>query len=292
MSLLFKSDLMRKNLIAVCLLLLFFSGKSPLKSDVLFPLEWKQLDKGLDYIEINGPHVSKFSDSKVCVLKINPEYFEFSLVVATQYDSSLKTIKDWCDTMNLTGAINAGMYSLKDHISGVGFMQSFDHINNPVIKESFNALAVFNPKNESVPSFQIVDMVNQDWNSLKRNYNSCFQSIRMIDNIHQGIYWKKKPLLSCSMSVLATDKSGNVLFLFARSPYNANEFIKFMLSPALNIQTAMYLEGGPEASLYVKTDTCEILKFGSYVSYSNPNDDNQELRKMPNILGFKKKLKN
>jgi hypothetical protein len=289
MSLLFKSDLIWKNLIAFCLLLLFFSGKGPLKIYVSDTVEWKQLADGLDYAEINGPHVSKYSDSKVCILKINPDFFDFSLVVASQYDSSLKTIKEWCDTMHLTGAINAGMYSLKDHISGVGFMQCFDHINNPVIKGGFNALAVFNPKNKSVPAFQIVDMVNQDWNLIKKDYYSCFQSIRMIDNLHHGIYWKKKPVLSCSMSVLATDISGNVLYLFSRSPYNANEYIKFMLSPVLNIQTAMYLEGGPEASLYVKTDTAEILKFGSYVSYSCPNDNNQELRKMPNILGFKKK---
>jgi hypothetical protein len=135
-------------------------------------------------------------------------------------------------------------------------------------------------------------MVNQDWKTIKEDYYSCFQSIRMIDNLHQGIFWKKKPLLSCSMSVLAMDKSGNVLFLFSRSPYNANEYINFMLSSPLNIQTAMYLEGGPEASLYVKSDTTEIIKFGSYVSYSCPNDDNLELRKMPNILGIEKKIQN
>jgi hypothetical protein len=272
--------------------ILFFSGIHPIINIVSGSVEWKQLSHGLYYAEIDGPHVSKFSDSKVSILKIDPEVFDFTLVVATQYDSSQKTIKQWCDTMNLTAAINAGMYSLKDHMSGSGYMQTYDHINNPVYKESFNALAVFNPKSKSVAPFQIVDMKNQDWKSIKKDYYSCFQSIRMIDNQHRGIYWKKKPLLSCSMSVLATDRSGNVLFLFSRSPYNANEVIKFMLGPLLNIQTAMYLEGGPEASLYVKTDSAEIIKFGSYVSYACPNDDNQELRKMPNILGIKKKTKN
>jgi hypothetical protein len=289
---LFNAGIIRKGLIAFSVLLLFCSGKSSIKSDVVNPVEWKQLSEGLDYTEINGPHVSKYSDSKVCVLKINPDLFEFNLVVATEYDSIQRTIKEWCEMKSLTAAINAGMYSLKDHISGTGYLQSFDHINNPVFKEGFNALAVFNPKDKNLPPFQIIDMVNQDWKTLQKDYNSCFQSIRMIDNLGQGIYWKKKPLLSCSMSVLAMDRSGNVLFLFSRSPYNANEYTKFMLGSPLNIQTAMYLEGGPEASLYIKTDTSEIIKFGSYVSYSCPNDDNLELRKMPNILGIKKKMKN
>jgi hypothetical protein len=292
MTLFFEADVIRKNLIAVLLLLLFFPGRSPVKNDFSNPIIWNQLSKGLDYTEIYGPRISKFSDSKVNILKINPEYFDFALVASTQYDSSQKTIKQWCDTMNLTAAINAGMYSLKDHISGTGYMQTFDHVNNPVFKESFNALAVFNPKSKNVPAFQIVDMVNQDWKTIKNDYYSCFQSIRMIDNTGQGIFWKKKPLLYCSMSVLATDKSGNVLFIFSRSPYNVNEIIKFMQKSSLNVQTAMYLEGGPEASLYAKCDTIEIVKFGSYVSYSCPNDDNMELRRMPNILGVKKKIQN
>jgi hypothetical protein len=292
MSLLFIRKWILRPLITIGIGILFFSGVRPVISGLSDSVEWKQLSPGLDYTEIYGPHISKFSDSKVSVLKINPQYFDFSLVASTQFDSTQKTIKQWCDTMGLIAAINAGMYSLKDHISGTGYMQTYDHINNPVFKESFNALAVFNPKNNSVPAFQIVDMVNQDWKTIKEDYYSCFQSIRMIDNLHQGIFWKKKPLLSCSMSVLAMDKSGNVLFLFSRSPYNANEYINFMLSSPLNIQTAMYLEGGPEASLYVKSDTTEIIKFGSYVSYSCPNDDNLELRKMPNILGIEKKIQN
>ncbi len=275
--------------ITLLVLLVFFSGKSPLKNDDPPLIQWKTLLAGLDFTEISGPHVSKFADSKVSILKINPKYFDFNLVLAKEFDSNQRTLKKWCDTTNLIAGINAGMYSLKDHKSATGFMQNYKHINNPVLKDGFNAMAVFNRKTDSVPAFQIIDMVNQDWKSIVKHYNSCFQSIRLIDNNRQPIFWKKKPILKCSMTLLAMDKSGNVLFLFSRSPYNANEMINFMLKPSLNIQTAMYLEGGPEASLYVKTQETEMIKFGSYVSYSNPNDDNVEIRTMPNILGIRKK---
>jgi hypothetical protein len=282
----------RRILTAVFVLPLLLFGKGSVNNNSNAPVEWKPLENGLDYAEVNGPHVSKYSDSKVSILKINPAYFDFCLVAATEYDSTQKTIKEWCDMKGLTAAINAGMYSLKDHYSASGYMQNFNHINNPVIKKDFNAMAVFNPQNKALPAFQIVDMKNQDWSPIKKDYNCCFQSIRMIDNKQQGIYWKKKPVLKCSMTVLATDKSGNVIFLFARSPYNANEMIGFLLKSNLNIQTAMYLEGGPEACMYIKTNGNEILKFGSYVSYSCPNDDNVEVRTLPNILGIKKKILN
>ncbi|MEI6123176.1 MAG: phosphodiester glycosidase family protein [Bacteroidota bacterium] len=280
------------RLLAACfVLVLIFSEKIQSKNALPIAIEWKYLDNGLSVTEINGPYISKYSDSKVTVLKIDPNFFDIEMIVATETDSILRTIKEWCKIKELTGAVNAGMYSLKDHISSLGFMQNNSHVTNPNIKNNFNALAVFNPKDPTLSSFQIIDMVNQDWKPILQNYSSCFQSIRMIDDSGKAIYWSHKPILSCSMSVLAKDKSGNILFLFTRSPYNANEFIDFMLTSGLNIQTAMYLEGGPEASLYVQTDANEITKFGSYVSFSNPDDDNLELRKMPNILGFRKKIK-
>lgn len=283
-------NMLRKTILCFLVLIIFFSGKNP--GNHLNPgdIEWNQLEEGLFYTEITGPHISKFSDSKVSILKIDPDFFTFELVASSESDSTLRTIRDWCELKNLTGGINAGMYSLKDHLSGVGLMQNFEHINNPVVKENFNALVVFNPKNPSLPSLQILDMVNQDWKSIVHDYQSCFQSIRMIDNKGKAVYWEKKPELKCSMTLLAMDKSGKILFLFARSPYSANEFIDFMLNPGLQIQTAMYLEGGPEATIYVKTTKTEIEKFGSYVSFSKPDDNNIQVRKMPNVLGIRKKL--
>lgn len=253
-------------------------------------IDWQKLDEGLFYTEIIGPHVSKISDSKVSILKIDPAFFNFELVTASGADSILRTAKEWCEIKTLSGAVNAGMYSLKDHISCVGLMQTFNHVNNSQVKQGFNALAVFNPKNKSLLPLQIVDMINQDWKKILDNYYSCFQSIRMIDNNGKAVYWKKKPAIKCSMTVLAIDKKGDILFLFSRSPYSANEMINFMLKPVLQIQTAMYLEGGPEATLYVKTTNSEIIKFGSYVSFTKPDDTNVELRKMPNILGIRKKV--
>lgn len=281
------------SFIIICLIFptISFSGFCQVKSKLPESIEWKQFDEGLFFTELNGPRISKFSDSKITVLKIIPEYYDFELVLSTESDSNLRTIKEWCELKNLTGALNAGMYSLKDHISGSGYTKNFGHINNSKLNENFNAIAVFNPKDISLPSFQIIDITNQDWKKILDNYNSCFQSIRMIDNNTQPVYWKHKPVLKCSMAVLAIDKSGNVLFIFTRSPYSANEMINFMLKSELDIKTAMYIEGGPEASIYSKSKDTEILKFGSYVSNACANDNNTELRKMPNIIGIRKKTK-
>lgn len=279
-----------QGICSVIMLMVLFGMAKPSQGQAkVNTISWKTLDAGLLTTEIKGPFVSSFSDSKVTVVKIDPALYSFEFQLSTQYDSVQRTTCEWCELTGMTGAINAGMYSLKDHISGTGYLKNFGHINNPVFKDNFNALALFSPCDSSSKPFRIIDMVDDHWQHTMNQYQCCLQSLRMIDGNTEAIYWHKKPLIRCSMTVLAIDKSGHVLLLFVRSPYNANEFIDFMLQSGLGIKTAMYLEGGPEASLYVKAGEVEIEKFGSYVSKSNPNDDNAEARKMPNVLGFRKK---
>ncbi len=276
---------------AVLLLWLFFAGQTPVKQWSSIGIPWQTVDAGLSIAEIAGPYVSKVADSKVTVVKIDPAFYNFEFHLSTQYDSVQRTTREWCEFAGLTAAINAGMYSLEDHISGTGYLQNFSHINNPVFKENFNAMALFNPVDSNDKPFQIIDAVGEEWKTSVQKYHCALQSIRMIDATSAAVYWHKKPAIRCSMTVLAIDKMGNVLWLFVRSPYTANEFINFMLRSGLGIKSAMYLEGGPEASIYLKAGEKEIEKFGSYVSYSHPSNDNEESRKMPNVIGLRKKLR-
>ena len=51
----------------------------------------------------------------------------------------------------------------------------------------------------------------------------------------------------------------------------------------------MYLEGGPETSLYVSVNGTVIQKFGSYETGFNENDENNRFWLLPNIIGVTKK---
>jgi len=64
--------------------------------------------------------------------------------------------------------------------------------------------------------------------------------------------------------VIGADKDGNALFIFSRSPYTVYDFISVLLDAPLKLQNLMYLEGGPEASFYLKHIEMEIAKMGSY----------------------------
>lgn len=250
---------------------------------------WNPLNKGIWHAEYKAIRTSNISDSKISVIKINPTLYNFELKIATQTDSIFKTLPDWCKKESYVFGINAGMYSLANRFKATGFMRNGDYINNSVFKDAFNALLAFNPKSLDLPKIKIIDLVNEKYEDYKSEYQCYVQSIRMIDNEGKAVYWSEKSKLSCSMTLLAIDKKGNVLFLFTRSPYKPNEMIDFMRLSDLQIKTAMYLEGGPEASFYINLPDTAFGKFGSYVSQTYPTDKNSEFRKMPNIIGVKQK---
>ena len=104
-----------------------------------------------------------------------------------------------------------------------------------------------------------------------------------------GIKVNIKGKMRSSMVVLGVDKKGNVLFIFSRSPYTPNEFSKILLKAPIQIQSAMYLEGGPESSLNLNNGEIIVEKIGSYVSRTFAHDKNQQFRKMPNVIGIKRK---
>jgi uncharacterized protein YigE (DUF2233 family) len=252
---------------------------------------WKKLDEGLWYSEYQAIRHSKISDSRISVIKINPEKYDLELKIAAQSDSIFKTLPQWCSQESYVFAINAGMYSLSNRNKATGFMRNGDYVNNPVFKDAFNALLAYNPKAINKPKVRIVDLSNEKYDDFKNDYSCFIQSIRLIDNTGNPIYWSPKSKLSCSMTIAAIDKQNHLIFIFTRSPYKPNEMIDFMLKSDLQIATAMYLEGGPEASFYINLPDTSFGKFGSYVSQTYPTDKNREFRKMPNVIGIKKKTK-
>jgi len=253
-------------------------------------IRWQELERGLFYVEINAPQKSKINDSKLSILKIDPKYFSFELLTASEHDSIRRTVEQWSNDFNLTAVINAGMFNLADHITSTGYLCNYSHTNNPKMRDNFRAMAMFNPKSNEFPALNIVDMEIENWEEIRQNYNSIFQCIRMIDCNQKLVLWKPRIPISSSMCVLATDIKGNILFVFSRSPYTANRMSAMLLSLPLHIYSAMYLEGGPEASLYVSGGDTIIEKVGSWVSRTYPNDKNDYFWELPNVIGVKRKI--
>lgn len=249
--------------------------------------QWSQLDQGLFLGVLDSPQKSEIGDSKITVVKIDPHYYSLKLFSASEYGTDRKSATNWCKEHQLIGAVNAGMFQT-DLISNVGFMKNFDHLNNAHLNK-YNSVLAFNRVDSTVPEVQIIDRVCQDFESLQYKYQTLVQNIRMISCEQENV-WEQQAE-KWSIVALGMDRSGNVLFIFSRSPYTVHDFINILLELPLSLHNAMYLEGGPEASLYFSHGDVEVDLNGNFETGFSENADIDINWPLPNVIGFVKKEK-
>jgi len=248
---------------------------------------WKTVDEGLFVREFDSPQKSKSKDSKITIVRVDPKFYSFKLLCASEHGQLRMTSRKWCQKHNLICAMNAGMYQ-KDGITNVGYMKNFNHINNPRLANTYKAALAFNPFESTIPEIQIIDLRCQDFRSLQFKYQTLIQSIRMISCQQENVWSKQDKTFG--MSVFGIDKSGNALFIFTESPYSAYDLINILLSLPIWIYNAMYLEGGPEANLYFSLNEFQFERIGRYTT-DTESDTLTVARPIPNVIGIVKKSK-
>ncbi len=66
--------------------------------------------------------------------------------------------------------------------------------------------------------------------------------------------------------------------------YGLNEEL---LELGIGLVTAQYLQGGPEAQLFLRAGSDTLELFGSYETFFWENDDNQNAWPIPNVIGVR-----
>ncbi len=246
---------------------------------------WKKVDEGLFMAEFSP---SQKPPTRIAILRIDPKFYSFKLLCATEIGKTRLTVKDWCLKYNLVSAINAGMYQ-EDGLRSVGYMKNFNHVNNLRLSPAYKAVLAFNRVDAGVPEIQIIDLKCQAFEELRPRYQTFVQSIRMV-NCQQENVWTKQDKTS-SLAVLGMDRSGNALFIFSESLYSGYEFINVMLGLPISLYNAMYLEGGSEAGLYFSSNGVELDKTGMNGAGFNDSLVRGAARAIPNVIGITKKAR-
>jgi hypothetical protein len=109
------------------------------------------------------------------------------------------------------------------------------------------------------------------------------QNYRLLDCDGQAVPWKDEKRFSAA--AVAIDGRGWVVYVHSRSPWRMTEFSQRLADPALDLKAAMYVEGGPEASLYVKGETETIREIGSFETDFH-DGSNVVFWPIPNVLTF------
>lgn len=244
---------------------------------------WQELAPGLQLGIFDAPVPSEIGDSKIRVLRIDPRHYQLRLLSASAFeDGRPLTAKQWSQQNGLVAAINASMYQT-DYKSSVSLMRTRAHINNPRLSKDMTILA-FDRKTADVPRVKIIDRQCDNFKIWQTKYSTLIQSIRMISCTGKNV-WSQQPQ-KWSTAAIGIDNLGQVLFIHAGSPYSTHDLIRFLLQLPLNINRAMYAEGGPQAQLYINSGNQEHEFVGNYEIAIQGNMEKLISRPVPNVVGI------
>jgi len=248
--------------------------------------DWQVLAPGMDlkYVMVGKPGSS--ANSRITILRINPNLWQLELVGSSQTrDSAGHSVREWCRKEKFTAAINAGMFAT-DQSTHIGYMRSGKDVNNGK-RNSYQSVAAFGPREKSLPAFRIFDLDAPDvsFDTILKDYGSVVQNLRLIKR--PGLNQWQQQDKKWSEAALGEDAQGRVLFIFCRLPFSMYELNQELLAAGIGIVAAQHLEGGPEAQLYFHVGGEEKEMFGSYETSLEKDDTDAISWPIPNALAVR-----
>jgi len=262
----------------------------PLLTAVPVPADaapWQTLDQGLSLGDFSVKTDRSGMGCGITILRIDPLYYAFRLLAASEHEARPRTIRQWSRDFSLVAAINASMYRGDDYLKSTGFMRNYRHKNNPNINRSFGAFMVFNPVDPSLPEVQIIDRrLQKDWKDRIEGYHSVVQNYRMV-SFGNKRGWPQQSQRH-GAAAIGMDTENRVMFILSRAPLSTHDLIHTLLSLPINLQNAMYVEGGPQAALHLLAGD----RKRTWIGICEPNlvaSDYVFEFDIPNVIGITKK---
>ena len=220
---------------------------------------WERLEPGLEIAAFQS-RLAVAGDRRINVLRIDPTRFRLRLLNASSEPGGRpRTVRDWSERYHLTAAINASMYQA-DMRSSVSLMQTKGHVNNPRVSKD-KAVLAFDRLQDDVPPVQIIDRECQDFATLRSQYGTLVQSIRMVSCDGRNVWEPQQG--AWSTAAIGIDQDGRLLFIHARAPHTTHDLIQMLLELPIRLKNAMYVEGGSEAQMYVQSGGRKLEFAGS-----------------------------
>ena len=248
-----------------------------------FAAPWRPLAPGVEVGEFTVPDAG---EAVVTVVRVDPLQAGLSLHSARwEALDGWPTGPQWAEREHLLAGINAGMIEPDGRTTG--FARQGDRTLNRHWVERYRAVLVAEPREAGLPALQLLDRECDDVEAIAPKYGVVLQSLRMVD-CHQKNAWQVDSR-QWSVAMLAVDGAGRLLLIHCRSPFTMHAFVDALLALPLDLRRAMYLEGGPEATLVFDEGTRREIRIGSYETGFNENDRVKVPWKLPNLLGVRRR---
>jgi len=222
-------------------------------------------------------------DRRITIVRVDPSRYRLRLLTARS-DGGARPLPAWVRDFGLTGAINASMY----HPGGgsTGMLVRDGHIEVARDNPSFGGVLAFGPRSSGLPPMRALGRScgGFDLPRLRADYRSLVQNYRLLDCDGAAIPWVDRKAYSAA--AIGMDAEGHLVLVHSRTPYRMRTFARMLAEPRHRLHSLMFVEGGPEASLFVEAGGHAVREVGSYETGFREDDSNREFWELPNVLGF------
>lgn len=242
---------------------------------------WKELGKGVQLGRFPTPGESR---KELLVVRVDVSKCRIETLACASLGHGALTADQWARDHKLSIVINAGMFE-QDHSTHMGYWKHHGLTQPDQFRTDYSSVAAFHPVKATDPPFRIFDTDATDLEKdVIPNYQTVIQNLRLIKKPGENRWAQQRK--AWSEIALGEDATGHMLILFCPVGLTMHDLNEHLLQLPIRLVAAQHLEGGPEASLYLKIGATEVKCIGSYETDFNENDDNKEFWPIPNVIGI------
>ncbi len=197
---------------------------------------------------IDGPGEAPEDRGAVTIARVALEGRRLILLSSAERGGSSPTLADWARLEGLVLGINAAMYEPGGRASG---WLVHDGRERSPDDPRFGGVLAFDPRDPSDAPFTMVgrDCPGVALDRLRARYRTLVANYRLLGCDGGPIAWVDDDAYSAA--AIGRDREGRFVAIHAARPYRMRELARRLGDPALGLTDVHYVEGGPEATLYV-----------------------------------------
>ena len=226
--------------------------------------------------------VDPTADACLDLVRVDLAKHSLEILAAAREQGGARPAPRWVDDFALAAAINLAMF--RDDGAPVALAVDARGVLTGKDNAPFGGFLAFDPVDpRDAPAIVAGRPCGGfDLAALRRRYRAVVQSYRLLDCDGGAIAWKDEKRYSAA--AVGVDRDGRLVLVHVRAAFTMKELSASLARPELRLAGAIFVEGGPEASLVVHADRV-LERIGSYETGFVESDDNQRFWDLPNVLG-------
>lgn len=243
------------------------------------PPQWQTLSRGLIFTEVKVSRQGQEVET-LAVVKVDPAVNTFRV-----FHEEPKSVTAWQEKLKAPVVFNASYYSAGG--KPVGLVVADGRLLGPVHNPQMRGMFVAEPKGMSpdLPRATILDLVFGRVDPKNLPWTQGVQSFPLLLD-YKGRIRVKDTGKKAYRTVICADRNGNILIFNTGSEYfSLYDFAQFLKASAFEIDSALNLDGGTEAQLYIKTKDFEYFSPPSWKNRLATLLD-QEQFLLPTVIGI------